>query len=414
MNLPNATDRFAARLLMVSFFLPAKWQEVSVMAASVYFIGRSLYTKQLIPKRDYGLALLISSIYILYLLSVPVTTHEYRAFLLILCQRKVSLILMPFVFVLMGPFFRKAIMGELWYFVYACFISCAAGNADYLYHYYFFHGGLHHLSHVDYRVIFERFTGIHPTYMGMFLCFSICIVLHSSAYNYTAGRRLKYALLYVLLIFMLTLLVKSALIALAIILIHYAYLHRDLVKQHKLLLTCMFAGVAAACFFIPFTGQRIMEVLAYMGVGRPGDATDNSVYVRKLILDTDTGLLKHNWLTGVGPGRVLQLLHERYFFYSVYHQYNFGYYDPHNEYFYEWLSFGVIGIAVLLAVLATHFRRAIMAKDRLYLYLLIILFITFFTETVLSRQEGVLFYGLFTSLFFFNANHYQTRDAAGV
>jgi len=410
MNKLPAIERFAARLLLVSFFLPAKVQVVATMAVSMYFVICTLVSKQAVTRSNYLLALIIGSCYLLYVCSIPFTPQEYKPFLLILCERGASYLLMPFVFALMAPGYRKLLMDELMYFVYACFISCVVGNAGFICHYYFVDGGVHQLSHVAYRGFIEDMTGLHPTYMGMYLCFSICITLLFSSFP---GRRsviLKYTLIYLLLVFLLSLLAKSALIALAIIFVHFIYLRRRRLYRHKILLAGILAAVAAACFFIPFVSQRVAEIFSYFGVGKPGTTADNSIYVRKLIWDVDTGLLKPNWLTGVGPGRMLHMLHERYFFYSLANQFYVGYYDPHNEYFSMWLSFGVTGIVLFVATLAVHFVKAIRAKNYLYGYLLIILCTTFFTETVLSRQQGVLFYAVFTSLFFFASLEQLQKD----
>jgi hypothetical protein len=94
-------------------------------------------------------------------------------------------------------------------------------------------------------------------------------------------------------------------------------------------------------------------------------------------------------------------LKEKYFFYSLSHNFNIGYFDPHSQYFWEWLCFGILGVGLLVAILLVHFAKAIRSKDHLYLYLMILLSITFATESFLSRQQGVVFYALFTSLFFF-------------
>ncbi len=390
-------DIYAARLLMLSFFLPEKLQALTVMVSGLYFVVRSVRSKEPVPGSNYLWALAISSFYLLYLLAVPFTPHEYRHFLSLLCQQKASLLLMPFVFAITAQSFRTLIAGELIYLVYGCVASCIVGNADFAWHIWRAKEAAHSLSHVQYRVMFERSTGIHPTYMSMFLAFSVCITLLAAPFK----GILKYLLVYALLIFLLALLAKSPIIALVVILFHYAYVNRKGLYRYKLVFLGLLTSLAAACFFIPFIGQRVKEVFQFAGVGKPGNVMDNSVYVRKLIWTVDTGLLRHYWLTGIGPGRVLQVLHERYFFYSVTNHFFVGYFDPHNEYFSEWLSFGILGFLLFLSVLILHAVKALRTKNYLYQYLLTILFITFSTETLLSRQEGVLFFSVFTSLFFF-------------
>ncbi len=393
----SVIDTYVARLLMLSFFVPEKLQALLVMASGLYFVVRTYRSKEPVAPRNYLWALIIGSCYLLYLFSIPLTPPQHTHFLNLLCQRRASFLLMPFVFAITAQPFRAIIAGELIYFVYGCFASCIVGNADFVYHMWILKHEAQTMSHVLYRIIFETSTGIHPTYMGMFLCFSICITLLKAPFSGIA----KYILVYLLLVFLLALLAKSPLIALIIISAHYAYIRRKTLYRYKMLFLALLVSVAAACFFIPFIGQRMKEVLQFAGVGKPGNAAENSVYVRKLIWNVDTDLVRQYWLTGVGPGRLLHMLHERYFFYSVANHFPVGYLDPHNEYFSEWLCFGLLGIVLFLVVLGLHFIRAVRAKNYLYVYLLIILYITFTTETLLSRQEGVLFYSIFTSLFFF-------------
>ncbi len=399
----SGVDKFAARLLMISFFLPQVAQAAAAVLTCLYFVFRTFSSKQPVPLGNYVWALLIGSFYLLYLFAIPLTPNEYKHFLSLLCQRKASLLFMPLVFAIITPSFGELIMGEIMYFVYGCVASCLAGNADFIYHYLTGSGGTDALSHVHYRIIFETFTGTHPTYMGMFLVFSICITLLYTIANSPGEKVLKYGLLYLQLIFLLALLAKSPVIALVIIAIHYAYTQRKTLYRYKMLIAGSLVFVIAACFFIPFVGQRINELVQFSGSAKHGNVADNSVYVRQLIWSVDTDMLRQYWLTGVGPGRLLHMLHERYFFYSIAHNYFVGNLDPHNEYFYEWLCFGVTGILLFVAVLVTHFVKALRATDQLYIYLLILLYITFFTETVLSRQQGVLFYAIFTSFFFFRA-----------
>lgn len=398
MNTLPVIDKYAARLLMVSFVLPMQLQTWAVMAVGVYFVLRTFTTKQQIPRSNYMWALVLSGIYLLYLFSIPLTPYEYKARLFTLCEHKASLLFMPFIFSIISPSFGQLIRNELMYFVYGCLVLCLIGNAGFIYQY-CFAGGMGTWSHVQYRVIFEAITGIHPTYMGMYLCFSVCILLLSGTFN-KKTTFMKYALLYVLIVFLLSLLAKSPVIALIIIFIHYGYRHRGSLFKHKMLLAGLFAAVASAWLFIPFVSQRINEMLQF-GNGKTGNVANNSVYVRKQVWDVDMSLLKHYWLTGIGPGRIYETFMDRFLFYSLGSGVTISIHDPHNEYVYEWLSFGIIGIVLLTTVLAIHFMRAIRAKDNLYSYLLVILCITFFTETVLSRQHGVLFYAVFTSMFFF-------------
>src|SRR5579872_2962803 len=245
------------------------------------------------------------------------------------------------------------------YFVYGCFVTGLAGNADFIYHYYFAGGGAPAMSQQYYRTIFHFFTDIHPTYMGMYLCFAICILLFTPMLNTGRGFAIKYTFLFFLLIFLLALGPKSPILALAVILVHYAYVHRATLSRHKALTGGLAAGVIAALYFIPFFNQRVKETIKGFSEGS-GNSADNSVAMRKVIWNMDTSLLKHYWLTGIGPGRLMHTLREHYFFYSLANPFPVAYHDPHSEYFYQWLCFGFAGVAVFAGILFMHARKALL------------------------------------------------------
>ncbi|MCW3120955.1 MAG: hypothetical protein JWQ38_447 [Flavipsychrobacter sp.] len=402
MNKIDNIDKFAARVLMVSFFIPGRLQVFITAAACFYFVFRTIGTKKWSPRSNYLWALFLGSGFLIYLLAVPFTPHEYRKELLHICERMEALLLMPLVFAIIGNSFRSLIVGELIYFVYGCFVSCMVANADFICHYLRSDSGTHPLSHVLYRMYFEAVCGIHPTYMSMYICFSVCILLGTSVFNVRGGNIIKYLLLYSMLVLLLSLLAKSPLLAIIIILIHASWLNRKTIGQYKTLIVGGLFAVIASGFAVPFFRQRMLEIVHFVQGGNGSATADNSLGERTLIFNTDMDMLRHYWLTGVGPGRVLTMLRERYFFHSITSQRFVGYFDPHNQYFAVWLSFGILGLGLFVGIIATHFIKAIKTQNYLYLYLLIILAVTFITESVLYRQQGVVFYAVFTSLFFYS------------
>ena len=400
MGEPTLIDKYAARIFLLSFFLPIKWQMIFAIGGSLYFVFRGLMAKQFPVAKDLWLALFLGGCSLLYIFALPFTPVEYRKVLGHICERRLSFLLMPLVFAIMSQGYKALLRRELVYFVYGCLVVCIAGNAIFFYHHYAIEHGVQSLSHVQYRIAFERITTIHPTYMGMYIGFSLCILMLSPPPDSRYGTVARYVIAYLLLVCLLSLLAKAPLIALVLIAVHYAWRQRKELYKYKLLFAGLATSVLAVYFFVPFFRQRLAEML---GGQSAGSVVDNSVSMRKLIFNTDIWMLKRYWLTGVGPGRMLQMLHEHYFFYSISNGIkDLGYYDPHNEYFGQWLSFGILGLLLLLAVLVVHVVRAIRNADVLYAYLMVILLVTFATESVLSRQHGVLFFGLFTSLFFFS------------
>ncbi len=403
MNRLKKIDVLLARLLMLCLFLPPHLQVYVAIGACSYFVFRTLSVKQYSPYTYYLWALLLGGGYLLYWLAAPLTPESYRRFVFTLCERKAAYFLLPFVFAITAPDFRKLIQSQLIFFAIGSFIVCMAGNIDFLYHHLIIEKSANALSHVHYRIIFERFTGIHPTYMSLYLCFSICIILTNTIGTTRLQRWFRMGFVYLLLVFVLALFAKAPILGLVLVGMLLLIENRKSLYSLRWVGASLFAVLIGAYAFVPFFRQRATEVLGVFESGKHEQITDNSVHIRQLIWQTDMDLLTRCWLTGVGPGRVLDLLHQRYFFHSIYRGYWVGNFDPHSQYFYDWLSFGVVGIGLLLIVMIMQFRRAILSQDKLYLFLMILISVVFFTESLLSRQQGVLFYSIFTSLFFFSS-----------
>lgn len=395
------TDIVIARLLVMCVFLPQHVQVVVAIGGCLYFVVRTIITEALPPTQNYIAAFTLGGLYFLYLAGALASPAQYRPMAFSLCERLASFMLMPLVFAITAPYFRRLIAGQLRYFVYGSIIVCVLGNIYFLYNHFVLNGGKEALSHVKYRMIFEPFTGIHPTYMSIYLSFSICITAIIWHAETKRDRILKPIFLYTLLLFLLALFSKSPIIALGIIAMHFLYTQRRRLREFKWVFVTFVGFLVGAYAFIPFFRQRLGEVLQFSGIGSKGTSAENSFYDRQMIFATDVDILRRYWLGGVGPGALQQRLNERFFFHSIRWERAVGYFDPHNQYLSIWLSFGVVGIISFAAILVIQTLRAVRTGNQLYLYLLIILSITFFTETLLLRQHGVIFYSFFTSLFFF-------------
>lgn len=390
-------DKYVAQLLMLSFFIPMHLQVVVLFAGCGWFVMQGIIHKERTPVYNYISAIALGATYLLYLGALLFTPAQYGAEAGILSEHRASFLALPIVFAAISPARLKALTAELLYFVYFTVITCLAVDVWFLIQFGTSPTGFKGVNHVTYRIFFEQETAIHPTYMSMYIVFAICILL---LHGQQLSRMVRYGLFYLLLLLLLLLLAKSPILGLGIILAHTAWLRRDRLAQYKWVFIGGVLLVALSYLFIPFVSQRVNE-MAGMSTNLRQNVTDNSIHERKMILATDLDMLRHYWLTGCGPGRLRHLLRIRYLFYSLYYGRDVGAFDPHNEYLYQWISFGIVGIVLFLSGLTLHFITAIRRRQYLYTYLLITLYITFFTESVLATQRGVIFFAFFTSLLFF-------------
>lgn len=392
---------------MVSFFLPMKLQVITCIACCLYFIVSCIKANDKYPRRLFITATLCGSLYLLYLAAIPFTPKAYQNTIHTLWETRVSLLLFPLVLGYVSRRYGKMLINALPIFAISCVLVCIAGNIAFIIAYLNPRLTPIPLNHVAYRVYFETFTGVHPTYMSMYLVFSICILLlHAKSLRKT----LRYALLYLSIGCLLPLLAKSPLVALILIALHQLWRRRLHLGKYKWAFIGCALLMAIGWFKIPFVSQRVLEMITPAAGKAVGNVIDNSILARKLILTVDTEVLKDYWLTGTGPGRMLYVLKTHFLFHSIYYGFNTNSYDPHNAYFYEWISFGILGLMVLLGTIAFYYWNALRQRNFLFIYLLIILYITFLTESVLATQHGIMFYAFFCSLFLFvNARDKQMK-----
>ncbi|WP_421828736.1 O-antigen ligase family protein [Larkinella sp.] len=398
MNSLTAYDKHLARIVMFALLLPNRVQIFVLMGIFLFWVIRDIFFNKNRAFRPYGGVFLLGSVYLLYALHVPFTDPANRSGVLFDLEQKASLFVVPFALLLLQPQTRKILSGELIYFVYACFISCLAGNLFYLLEYGWQISGPE--AHIQYRLYFAKITGFHPTYMGINLCFASAILLLSPTHRQQLKGWKLGAVLFPLFLFLMALMPKAPVIALFVILLYYGWINRKHTYRLVPILAVLLLSVSVACISIPFSGQRIGEFSALINAKPTDNPNANSVQMRQVIWSVDLDMLKEHWVAGLGPGYVDQALRAQYEVYSKRFNIPLVAYDTHNEYINQWLSFGLIGIGLLLAILGIQFVNAFRRRDHLYAILLMIVSITFFTENVWSQQHGVVFYSFFTALFF--------------
>ncbi len=407
-------DKYVARLLLLSFFLPMQLQPIAAVACCVYFIIQSFRAGERLSFARLLTGISLGALYLLYVFALPLTQPKFAPIVQQLLEYRLAFLLFPLLFALVQPKLLNLILGELAWFVVGCILVCLATDIAFALAYltkapFFIQfsmpaGGYISLSHVHYRVFFEKFNGYHPTYMSMMLAFSVSALLTGAA---KLNRMAKYAAFYLLIFLLLGLLAKSPIIGLALVCCHVAWLRRKTLLQYKWMLLGTLAVLILSYAFVPVVSQRVNELFASTSASKNGYVENNSVYERKMIFSTDMSMLKHYWLSGCGPGRLMTLLKMRYMFFSLEYCRNVGAFDPHNEYLFQWISFGLMGIVFFLATLVAHFWQALRTRFYLYTYWLLIVCITFFTESVLTTQHGIIFFSVFASVFFFSTRAKQ-------
>ena len=261
------------------------------------------------------------------------------------------------------------------------------------------------------RTYFEEATSIHPTYAAIFLGISFLIFFYRLIISY-AKEKNKFVLFYLigcLLSFVfLAILASRAPFAGTIVgaSIIYAFLVR---KRTNLIWFALSISilVLGIYFLVPSFSARFNEV-STQNLDLPDAINQNSFNIRTGIYKCSFEIIKDNWLIGVGPGNLQTELNQCYNQISK-EVYEVRDYNTHNQYLDYWGSMGILAPLLLLLIFAWVLVQNYLQKNWLAIAISTLFFITFFTENVLLRQNGVVIFALFMSLFGFNLNQKQKK-----
>lgn len=236
----------------------------------------------------------------------------------------------------------------------------------------------------------------HPTYLAMYVVFSMFIAFESFFDNQLKSFfRILWLLSGMLLLVSLYFLSSRAGIFSALLLIPL-YLIIQFKKIKKWRVSVLIVIVAMPVIVFSFlNNDRIKYYLP---------KTNETSIVDKFMLDnripiwkSAIKIIKHNFVFGVGPGDASEELLKEYK--------NAGYtemcYDnlnAHNQYLEVLLGTGLIGFLIFITILSLMVYILILKRNLLFGVYILIILIFFLFESVLNRIAGVTFFSLFTFL----------------
>lgn len=106
---------------------------------------------------------------------------------------------------------------------------------------------------------------------------------------------------------------------------------------------------------------------------------------------------------GLSPGDVQDSLNVCYKSNYVTNAYNEGIFNTHSQYLFYWLSFGTVGLILILGTYFFFYRQAFLVKDKVYIVFLVYILLCFLFENILSRNTGIMVFVIFNSLFYYKS-----------
>ncbi len=153
------------------------------------------------------------------------------------------------------------------------------------------------------------------------------------------------------------------------------------------------------------TQKIIWEINTYVKGGNP---SGHSVSQRFEFWKAATGIIKDNFLFGVGTGDVKQAFNVEYEKMNspLTQEWRLR---SHNQFLAIGTAFGIIGIIWFLISLFYPLFSDKMYRNYFYLIFFIIAFLSMFTEDTLESQAGVTFFAFFNSLLLFSREKTEAR-----
>ena len=321
----------------------------------------------------------------------------------ILIFRRLSFIIFPFVLMFPGEFIKKRIglilkvfclstLAYIFFSLVFAFIRSVSIS----------HGSIAfnpHPPEFDYENYFfgTQFAfSQHPTYLAMYVVFSIFIAFESFF-----DRNLNWLLRIIWLLTVMTFIVslyllssRSAILSALILIPVYLFFK---FKQRKkwwvpLLIIIISVSILAVLFL---NNDRFKYYFP--------EVSDTSV-VEKVMLDnripiwkSSVDVIKKNLFLGVGAGDASHQLQKEY----LQNGYSEAYYNnlnAHNQYLEVLIGTGLIGFLLFVSILFYMIKRMIINKNLVFGMFIANMLIFFLFESILNRIAGITFFSLFAFL----------------
>ncbi|MCU7550846.1 O-antigen ligase family protein [Chitinophagaceae bacterium LB-8] len=245
------------------------------------------------------------------------------------------------------------------------------------------------------------FRNWHPTYVAMFANLGIAIQLHYCLEAFSKKQIILSTLVVLFLGICLVLLNSLTGIA-CFVLIGFYYFNKVSSRLHinkrvkSGVLIAAFLGLLSLFFFNPFQNEKIDSLKNKAFIITDNQEQRNLLTMRLAKWETHIDIFKEHWLGGTTFGDINYIRKDTYIAkgYQDLAHYN---YNAHNQYLEVLATYGIVGVFIFLGLLLSPIFQS--NKYPLFIPFLFIVSITFLTESILVRQQGILFFMFFYALY---------------
>lgn len=235
----------------------------------------------------------------------------------------------------------------------------------------------------------------HPSYFAILIVLFLCALIMNENFIKLRKNRLKLAcIIFPYFLFLIETSSRIGVISLIIILLIYS------VKKYKykglLAMTVLLSIVILFSIKFDYLGSKFTKIISI-----DGEIKIERYHRWKEIIKVFES--ENNWVFGVGSSDAHKI------YKSAYDNGNFDLafnnnYNAHNQYLEFFISNGIVGFLIYLAVLGLFLYETRLKKEALSFFIVIVLFSM--TESVFGRSQGVLIFAFFYS---FLTLYYQPK-----
>jgi len=259
-------------------------------------------------------------------------------------------------------------------------------------------------SYFSYNVLSSAIN-IHPTYLGLYIVFSIILLFHFYKQEDQAiskwERRFLIVLFFLFSFFIL--LLSSRAILIAYLLVCSAGLIRMFSKNNSFAIPVglIIIGSLASIFINPISRFRFIQEFKIA----PLTIESNKLYTTSSSIRYSLwwlgikSITSQNWMMGNGTGDVMDTIEGTASKHGITNTINS--YDPHNQFLYTFLALGITGVLCLMACLFLPLYQILLSSLFLHRCFIVIMVIACITESVFELQKGIVFFSIFHSLLVF-------------
>lgn len=329
--------------------------------------------------------------------------------------RKIT-VKLPFILLPIGLANRNIFSSKQVYRILLVLITCVCiagliSLVDYILHFSFYNEQIMHSKPIP--ILFGK---INHIYYSVLLAFSTlsCIYFLIYPYNHHKSNTVYFSFATVIqLVFLHMISSRTGLAAFYVAM--FGGLCWFIIKNKKYRLgisgiAVLIAIALLAVFTIPGLKNRLENTKEDLNRYKTGqDLNHYSISMRFEALKTSWNLYKKHPVMGVGAGDLDQEMKEQYHLQqSKLLEENMK--QPHNQFLQELTTTGIPGIIILLAIFIFPFFSSQIKENLLFFTFLLVCFTAFQVESVIERQVGIAFFGLFYLILPFFRNAENKRE----